>query len=1105
MANVFDQFDDGNVFNQFDEPEVKTPVINFGDPLDGMPEEERSVVEPLMSEEDKQMVNATNFYNDKFSTNHTPEMVMSQIQYEYGENATPAIANEKNNILGKMAAIPGPMGFAQRFMPKKIQDIQESFIRRTGGSLSQLPIMGAEQAELYGERSKWVADKMSFGNEKASKVIHGYLQTLNPSLAPQRLLEVAGNASPEAVKALEDFGRGQVDKAGEIQSEHLSGESFVDLAQNGEWGQIGKDLATMIAFEVPNLVTQISLATASSGGSLAFMGATSAGGKRAEKTEEDSLAERVFAPIATGFIEILTEKLIGTQRVLDKIAAGEIKSGFVNRILQVATDFAGGMASEGGAQFGGNVVDRLSGEDVALSQGVVEAMSVGGFMDMGTSMLLTPGDANRLRKQNTDAQLDEKVANGELTQEVVDVVKTPENEREGAVDAYNENIMTPETAGEQLQEPGETAQEVGEPTGYMANIETMDDIQNINRSKSRVMNKVLTPFREVVGNISPQMKTRIDKWEFDTHQRKKDYTERSTTFLEGASKLAKEDSAKFTEANLALKNGRFDEAEKILGKETMDEIRNVTEEIGDEMNRVGYQFERREDYFPRRVKDLKGLRNELGKEMGNQIDDAIAEQQQKAKEKGYTLSDMEISKIINNVINGSYRPIGGRKPKSLKQRSIEEVTPELDKYYYDAVESWIMHINEASDIIEMRKLLGKDIKIDGDVVDMNESIGEVVRQIRDREGLNEQEVNELIGALRARLGYRATGKVWQAYRSMTAMTTLGQFSNALTQLGDFTWSFYENGLFDTLGGAGDVISQSGITMKDLGIDEMSAEFRTPNGMHDAVDKLFKYTGLKAIDRLGKETLANSSLRQYQQMAKNDSFTQDKQDKLDSLFGAEQDRVIEDLKNGERTKDVDLLIFSTLLDWHPTTLSNMPQAYLEHPNGRVLYTLKTFTVKQLDNFRRIAVDDMIEGVATKDVALASRGFGKLMKLAGIMLASNVPIDLLKDWLTGKDIEFSDTVLDNLFKLFGFSRYNAWRATRRGQKVSESLLREFLPPFPWLDYVAEDIKTITEQLNKGDDVDLMNLESWNMLPFYGRGVYWRYGKGEEKEEKRRKEGK
>jgi len=1087
---------------QWDEPDVKTPMINFGDPLDGMPEEERSAIEPLMTQEDKDMVVATNYYNDKFSTNHTPEMVTAQIQTEYGDTATPAIANEKNDLLKDMDI------FTRSLMK---------------GAIAQMPKLRGEMAGL---RDKWIGqtvDALGIDSKPLEQAVEATVsaRTMTPFDLANKMWQMVPSDK------LSEWGKVQVDTAIKTQSKHMSGVPLEQSIANKDFETAGKDFMTAVAFEAPRMGIQIGLGMLSPEASLEMMFATSAGSKRAEKDESDSLEERVLAPTAVGTGEIFTEKFLGTQRIIDKMAKGKFATGMKNKALEIFGNWIGGVTSEVGASFNENVVDKLSGKEVELSEGLFMAGAVGGFMDVGAG-LMTLGDANRLRNKNTDSQLDEKLANGELTQEVVDVVKTPENERERAVGEYNEYILTPEEEA-MSEDAMATAQKIKKEEGYVeGSAEAMeaqeadggreailnesreqvgatdigqdqwigetetDEEQNIRSRRSRLTSSLMTPVLSYIRDISPETYQRLNRFEFDAHQSKRSKQLESEDFLREFTELAKNDSDSFVKLDEALMNENFKEAEKYISKESIDKVRAMLESAADDMESVGLDLSRKDGYFPRRVKDYEGLKDELGSEIKGEIEKALAEQERKANDKGYTLNEEERSKVVNQVIAGSYIPVGGRKPRALKQRQIDEVTRDLAPYYYDSAESLLMWINDAVDVVETRKFFGKDMIGDGDIVDVNESIGAVIEKITERDNLTPEEQNKLIGALRARFGYRPTGKLASKYKSLVAMTTLGQVQNAITQFGDATWSFYENSIPSTIGAT---VGEKRVKMEDLAIEEVAEEFRTPDGLNSVVNNLFKYTGLKKIDRLGKEALINATLNQYESQAKDGKFTKDKQERLDVLFGDNQNAVISDLKSGEMTDDVKYLLFSTLLDWQPISLSNMPIQYLKNPNGRVLYTLKTFTIKQLDNFRTRAVDNIVEGIETGDAKLAMNGIGNLMRLSALFFMANLPIDLIKDWMTGKDIEFTDTMVDNLYKLIGLSRYSVEYATRGGRQPSKVIPDVIMPPTNFIDYPAEDIQTIKKRYDEGEDLDLMNLESWRMLPFAGSAIRQKF-----KEEKK-----
>lgn len=66
------------------------------DPVATMTEREQEAVNAVTSEDDVELVLATQFYNTRDDTNYPPEAIEAQISYEYGDNASPTEANAKN-------------------------------------------------------------------------------------------------------------------------------------------------------------------------------------------------------------------------------------------------------------------------------------------------------------------------------------------------------------------------------------------------------------------------------------------------------------------------------------------------------------------------------------------------------------------------------------------------------------------------------------------------------------------------------------------------------------------------------------------------------------------------------------------------------------------------------------------------------------------------------------------------------------------------------------------------------------------------------------------------------------------------------------------------
>lgn len=62
----------------------------------------------------------------------------------------------------------------------------------------------------------------------------------------------------------------------------------------------------------------------------------------------------------------------------------------------------------------------------------------------------------------------------------------------------------------------------------------------------------------------------------------------------------------------------------------------------------------------------------------------------------------------------------------------------------------------------------------------------------------------------------------------------------------------------------------------------------------------------------------------------------------------------------------MYLFNELAEIQPITLSEMPERYLKHPNGRIMYALKSFTLKQIDVLRKNIVQEWNKGNKIKAV-------------------------------------------------------------------------------------------------------------------------------------------
>ncbi len=133
-------------------------------------------------------------------------------------------------------------------------------------------------------------------------------------------------------------------------------------------------------------------------------------------------------------------------------------------------------------------------------------------------------------------------------------------------------------------------------------------------------------------------------------------------------------------------------------RKTMDDIRQRAENAGYE---IGYL----EDYHPRKVKDLEGLQTYLkGKLPDGMIDKAFAKQ---AEIKGSALTYYEKVTVVNSLVRGNRRLISLAATDNMKERKIDVIDAEIDKFYYDSDEALTMYVGSINQQIQNKLFFGK--------------------------------------------------------------------------------------------------------------------------------------------------------------------------------------------------------------------------------------------------------------------------------------------------------------------------------------------------------------------------------------------------------------
>jgi len=493
------------------------------------------------------------------------------------------------------------------------------------------------------------------------------------------------------------------------------------------------------------------------------------------------------------------------------------------------------------------------------------------------------------------------------------------------------------------------------------------------------------------------------------------------------------------------------------------------------------------NYFPRIVKDYEGLKNALGKldpSLAQGLEAALVEANAKMMRKEQRgLTEVEQSVITNRYLFQTAP--GSTLPGYAKARQIREVTEKIQPFYEAPAESLLRYLSGAITDIEAARFFGRDIKVGKSgkkkFTNVDESIGNLTARLLEEGKINSKQAMEIRDILRARFvgGEQSMNAGLGAVRNITNTALLGQFASAATQIGDSLASVYHFGLVPTLQGVVQkVIGSSKVTPKDLGLvnhlaEELSNKGVTGNVLHKAL----KYTGFQAIDLFAKQVNINAALNKYTSMAKTAKGRVQLAEKYGYAFEGEMPQLIADLQSGVLSPRTQRLAFEALSDVQPISRAELPQAYLEHPNGRLLYQLKTYMLKQADIVRRDAYDN----IATRDPRKIMTGLKNLAGLATLYAFSSVPGDAIKDWLSGREIDVLSTpqLVENVTKTFGLNRYSA---DKLGQgKVVETGIGIMTPPLK----VIEDILAGREK-------------AVSYLPGIGRPLYDRAFDGNVKRE-------
>ena len=535
-----------------------------------------------------------------------------------------------------------------------------------------------------------------------------------------------------------------------------------------------------------------------------------------------------------------------------------------------------------------------------------------------------------------------------------------------------------------------------------------------------------------------------------------------------------------------LPDETFEQARnRILDKHNMtkefDQVRKLLQYLYEGGMKAGIDVSYLENYFPRMVKDIRGLQESFrGVHYDSELDRKIDEVE---RTRGKNLTEEERLRLIENLIVTKSMRYGLKtRPNQMKARKIDVIDRERRKKFYgSSEEALVNYVDSMVASIEQKNLLKKTSLL----MDRDRKNGTLTADA-------ERLIND---AFDARFGQH--GKQSQIIKGMKNagyIATMGNVGSAITQLGDFYFTAVQTGLGNTLKGAFQATGKDRITREDvMGLKNIvTAEAQDGAGaLQNAVEFFFKASGISQIDAFAKTTNINANYNMMRKAVRNFDSKEYKKlyNELVKFQGVnDANKAISDLQSGIKSDQVLQALYNRLANVAPISLSEMPETYSKSPNGRIFYSLKSYTIKQFDFIRQQSFQKM------QKKETFAEGFLQLFRIAMLSMLANGSADVLKAILFNREISEEEFFWNNILRMFGITKYTTVKARKEG--LGSALVSTVLPP--QIGMVNDVTKDFDRSVSEGEfEVD--ELRSVKYIPIVGKLYYWREGRGVEVEER------
>ena len=436
-----------------------------------------------------------------------------------------------------------------------------------------------------------------------------------------------------------------------------------------------------------------------------------------------------------------------------------------------------------------------------------------------------------------------------------------------------------------------------------------------------------------------------------------------------------------------------------------------------------------------------------------------------------------IQKLFNDP---KYR--GKGRSNFQENRVIEKLSEEDVQFYLDPVQAFNKYIIQMTTTIETANFAGvnkpeanspsKDrITVDYDPTsELGRLVAKLMRENPDLESQQKfrEYLPQIYRAIMSKGAQETQLFAWM--RQFSYFSLLVEFTSTLSQLYDLPFIMYDNGFLDTLRSmignkefnVGDYLDQDRMIEENFGGNKDAALMKiTSQGL--------KLTGFRKLDQIMKNTTMDANYKRYMNISKGLNLSYINPDgsikkEFEGRFNNKQRKFLAEINRflspevtnpnepmellvalrteprnrNQRQQDlIKSTLVAKLFQNQPLSELRMPLAVRQDPNMRMWYTMKSFMIVQINTARNLAFNKIARGLnkavktgGKEGVDELKEGMLALLALMGYFVLLGIPVDFVKDIISGRVGYISDYTFNSMVRVAGINKYLLYKGRNEG---------------------------------------------------------------------------